>query len=178
MATQYGYVQLPQDVVFEARGIRTSLPAGTMLPAADQFILSIIKEAWGDRPIYFAATTNAHRNLGLDRYVARQGVAYKLLTPQEAQAPGMVPMPQNQSMSAIYGAYLDLPRTQKLLWDTFEYRDLIEKDHWTDDATRGIPTYFAYAHVALAEGYNQTRRNDQVQPNIQRAEAWMQLSER
>ena len=36
-------------------------------------------------------------------------------------------MPQNQPYSAVYGAYLDVPRTQRLLWDVFQYRDLIEK---------------------------------------------------
>ncbi|MBW3630456.1 MAG: DUF2723 domain-containing protein, partial [Gemmatimonadetes bacterium] len=104
LVTQYGYVQLSDSVAYEARGITTGFPAGTTLPAADQFILTIIKQAWGDRPIYFAATTNAHRNLGLDRYVARQGVAYKLLTPEESRAPGMLPMPQNDQFSPIYGA--------------------------------------------------------------------------
>ncbi len=177
-ATQFGYVQLPQDVVFEARGLQTSLAAGTILPAADQFILSIVKEAWGDRPVYFAATTNAHRKLGLDPYVARQGVAYKLLTPAETRASGMVAMPQDQAWSSVYGAYLDVPRTQQLLWDAFVYRDLIEKDHWTDDATRGIPTYYGYAHIALAQAQQVLGNEELVDRNVRRAEAWMALSER
>src|SRR5690606_786896 len=36
--TGMGYVQLPQDAVFEARGIQTRLPAGTVLPSGDQFV--------------------------------------------------------------------------------------------------------------------------------------------
>lgn len=176
--TQFGYAQLPQDVVFEARGVRTQLPAGTILPAADQFILTIIKETWGDRPVYFAATTNVHRKLGLDPYTARQGVAFKLLTPEETQAPGLVPMPQDGPYASIFGAYLDVPRTQQLLWDAFVYRELYRKAHWTDDATRGIPTYFGYAHLALAQA-EQIRGNEQaVQQNMQRAEEWLALSER
>ena len=177
-ATQFGYIQLPQDVVFEARGLRTQLPAGTVLPAADQFILTIVKEAWGDRPIYFAATTNAHRKLGLDPYVARQGVAYKLLTPEETRSPGLVPMPQDQPYSPVFGAYLDVPRTQQLLWGGFVYRDLIDKNHWTDDASRGIPTYYGYAHIALAQAQQALGNEAEVQRNVQRAEAWFGLSER
>jgi hypothetical protein len=173
-----GYIQLPQDVVFEARGIQAPLQAGTVLPAADQFILSIVKEAWGDRPIYFAATTNAHRKLGLDRYVARQGVAFKLLTREETQAPGLVPMPQDQPYSPVYGAYLDVPRTQELLWDDFVYRELYDKDRWTDDATRGIPTYYGYAHIALAQALQMLGNEELVERNVQRAEAWLALSER
>src|SRR5690606_35888442 len=45
-----GYVVLPQDVAFEARGLVASYPAGTPLLGADQLILTIIKQAWGDRP--------------------------------------------------------------------------------------------------------------------------------
>jgi hypothetical protein len=176
VATQYGYLQLPEQVVFEERGIRTTLPAGTFLPAADQFILATIKHAWGDRPIYFAATTNAHRKLGLAPYVARQGVAYKLITPEEAE--GLVPMPQNQPLAAIYGAYLDVPRTRELLWEEFVYHDLIEDPHWEDDATRGIPTYYGYAHIALAQALQLLEKEELVQRNIQRAEEWMELAER
>src|SRR5690606_20193749 len=37
--TGWGYVQLPRDEMFEARGVNVPLRAGTVLPAADQFIL-------------------------------------------------------------------------------------------------------------------------------------------
>ncbi len=174
--TTSGYVQLPAAMTFAARGVETTLPAGTVLPAADQFILTIIKEAWGDRPIYFAATTNAHRNLGLDPYVARQGVAYKLLTPTETAE--MLPMPQNQPYSIIYGAYLDVERTQELLWDEFMYHGLVNEPHWPDDSTRNIPTYYGYGHIALAQGHQILGNEDLAERNVQRAEAWMELSVR
>src|SRR5690606_36895745 len=66
--TGLGYVSLPEAQRFEARGISTTFQPGTILQAADQFILAIINEAWGDRPIYFAATTNSQSRLGLDPY--------------------------------------------------------------------------------------------------------------
>ncbi len=171
-------VVLPQDQVFAARGIQALVPAGTMLTAADQFILSIINDAWGERPIYFAATTNAHRKLGLDPFVARQGVAYKLLQPAEAAATGMVQMPQDQPYSAVYGQYLDVPRTRNLLWNEFKYRDLWNSDHWADDATRGIPTYYAYAHIALAQAEGMLGNEEAMRRNLERAEAWLGLSDR
>jgi hypothetical protein len=178
LATQYGYVQLPDTVAFEARGITTGFPAGTYLPAADQFILQIIKQAWGDRPIYFATTTNAHRNLGLDRYVTRQGVAYKLLTPQEASAPGIVKMPQNDGYAMAYGAMLDLPRTRALLDDVFVTRDLIDRPHWADDATRGIPTYYGYVWLSVAVA-EQTLGNQAAAEEAARMyERWMEMAVR
>jgi hypothetical protein len=176
--TRFGFVQLPQDVVFEARGARAELPAGTFLPAADQFVLTIIRSAWGDRPVYFASTTNVHRKLGLEGYVARQGVAFRLLTPEESQAEGMIPMPQDQPMSPVYGAYLDLPRTEALIWDEFIYRGLMDRPHWTDDATRGIPTYYAYAHIAIAQARQMLGDAEEVSRNVAMYERWMDFSER
>jgi hypothetical protein len=177
-ATQYGYIQLPQAVAFEARGIQTTFPAGTVLPAADQFILNILRNSWGDRPIYFASTTNSHRNLGLDRFVARQGVAYKLLTPEEAASPALLAMPQDSPFAPIFGAYLDVPRTEQLLSEVFIFRDLIDRPHWTEDATRGIPTYYAYAHVALAEALQRQGRAEDAQRHVRLYERWMDLAAR
>jgi hypothetical protein len=176
-ATGYaGFIQLPQDVVFEARGIQTTLPAGTMLTPADQFALTMVKEAWGDRPIYFAATTNAHRELGLERWVARQGVAYKLVTPSEAE--GLLAMPQDQPYSPVFGAYLDVDRTRTLLNEVFVHRSLLDQPRWVDDATRGIPTYYAYARIALAQADQMLGNPQAVERNVRLAERWMALSDR
>ncbi|MBA4156477.1 MAG: DUF2723 domain-containing protein [Gemmatimonadetes bacterium] len=175
-AATMGAVQLPQDVVFEARGVQTVIPAGTVLAPADQFILLTIREAWGDRPIYFAGTTNTHRKLGLDRFVARQGVAYKLIDP--AEAAGLVQMPQNLPISPVFGAYLDVERTEQLLHNVFVHRDLIDRSHWPDDATRGIPTYYGYAHYSLAQARSMQGDEAAADRNIGIADRWMMLSER
>jgi hypothetical protein len=178
-ASTLGATQLPRDVEFSARGMTTMIPAGTVIAPADQFILLIIREAWGERPIYFAATTNAHRKLGLDRFVARQGVAYKLVDPaSEADMAGMVQMPLDHPYSMVFGAYLDVERTRQLLWEEFVYRDLMHRPRWPDDATRGIPTYYAYAHVALAQAKSMLGDDAAAQQNMQRLEEWMGLAER
>jgi hypothetical protein len=178
-AATMGAIQLPQDVQFEARGVSTVIPSGTVLAPADQFILLMIREAWGDRPIYFAATTNAHRKLGLNQFVARQGVAYKLVDPANAQdMAGLLPMPQDHPYSQVFGAYLDVERTQQLLWNDFVYRDLMHRPRWPDDATRGIPTYYAYAHVSLAQALMMQGQEAAAQRDVQRFEEWMDLAER
>jgi hypothetical protein len=110
--------------------------------------------------------------------VARQGVAYKLLTPDEGDRAGLIAMPQDQPYSPVFGAYLDVERTEALLWHDFVHRDLIQKSHWTDDATRGIPTYYAYAHIALAQAHQMRGNREEVDRNVRQAEAWMALSER
>jgi hypothetical protein len=178
-AATMGAIQLPQDAEFTARGLETVIPAGTVLAPADQLILLMIREAWGDRPIYFAATTNAHRKLGLNPFVARQGVAYRLLDPADPQSmAGLMAMPQDHPYAAIFGAYLDVERTQQLLWSDFVYRDLIHRPRWVDDATRGIPTYYAYAHLALAQARRMAGDDAASDRDMQRVEDWMGLAER
>src|SRR5690606_24934096 len=171
--TRIGYIEVPDEVTFEARGIRTGFGPGTMLQAADQFILAIVKQAWGDRPVYFAATTNSHGRLGLAPYTARQGVAFKLMTPDELQQPGMVAFPPNDRYTPMFGNMIDIERTRTLLWDTFEHHGLIERGHWVDGSTRGIPTYYGWAHFALASALSGTGGDPEaIERNIQQVEAW------
>ena len=178
--TRYGYIQLAQDQVFEEHGIRAVYPANTVLPAADQFILTIIKQTWGDRPVYFAATTNAHRKLGLAPYTVRRGVAFKLVSPDSLPEAGLVKMPEQSEdpMSAVYGAYVNVPVNRVLLDSIFMYRGLVDKAHWTDDATRGIPTYYGYAYLALSRALEVAGDTAAAQTTIRKVEDWMKLSER
>jgi hypothetical protein len=171
-----GAMQLPQDVVFQAGGVEAVIPAGTVLAPADQLILMTIRDAGEDRPIYFAMTTDVHRKLGLGRFVARQGLAFKLLAPGEEE--GMQPMPQDHPYSRTFGAFVDVERTQELLHEQFIYRDLIRQPRWVDDATRGIPTYYAFAHVALAEAYRQRGDMEAAQLNLDLFQEWADMSDR
>jgi hypothetical protein len=174
-ATTQSYVRLPQDVVFEARGLRATLGAETFLTPADQFTLAIIKNAWGDRPIHFSAA-QVPQSLGLGEFIARHGLTYKLVTPEETAA--LLPMPQNQPYSWAYGAFLDTERTQKLLWDVFQYRDLIDRPVWTDDATRNIPSYYIGAHIALAQAETMLGNDEAARRNASQAERWAALAAR
>lgn len=176
--TRFGYTQIPQDVIFEAGGLQVPLPAGTVLPAADQFILSIIRNAWEERPIYFAMTTNAHRSLGFDRYVVRQGLAFRLISPADAAAAGYVALPPDDNWTPLFGAYIDVERTERLLWTDFVFRGLPDRRHWVDDATRGIPSYYGYTHLALSQAQQFSGNESEVARNLDRADEWIGLSQR
>jgi hypothetical protein len=167
---------LTEDQVFSARGVNATLPRGTQLLPAHIFALSIIRNAWGDRPIYFATTTNAHEELGLFGNVARQGVAYKLMTNEEIKR--MVPMPVDNQYTRIFGAYVDPARTRALLDHTFQYHDLLTKAHWTDDATRAIPSYYGYAFYSLAQAEGQTGNNAEADRRSKMADRWMSVTNR
>jgi len=174
--TDAGWIRLGQDGVFEARGAQAIIPAGTVLRPSDQFMLTIIREAWGDRPVYFAATTHAHRRLGLASHVVRHGVAYRLTPPEDATEYQEMPADEPQSM--LYGAYLDLERNRRLLDEVFIHRDLIDRPHWVDDATRQIPAYYAYAHISLGRAEELAGNRDEASRHYETARRWLELSDR
>ncbi|MGH7458264.1 MAG: glycosyltransferase family 117 protein [Longimicrobiaceae bacterium] len=171
-----GWQQLPGDSRFQVADLSVTIPAGTLLAPADQLILAIIYQAWGERPIYFAATTNNHRRLGFGGNAVRQGLAYKLVA--EGDAGEFLAMPQELPISSILGAYLDVERTRTLLYDTFVYRDLTKSPHWVDASTRSIPSYYGYAHYALTQAEEMLGNGERADRSLARAEEWMELSSR
>jgi hypothetical protein len=148
---------VPQDAVFEARGVQVGIPRDKYLLPSDQFVLSIIKHAWGDRPIYFASTTNVQYDLGFFPHVARQGLAFKLVTPDEAGR--LLRMPQGEQFNPMLGAYMDIDRGARLMNGVFQTESMLARPHWTDDATRNIPVHLYYSYLAQAAG-EQLRNNE------------------
>lgn len=171
-----GYMVLGQDETFTARGISAVLPKGAALTASDQFALTIVKHAWGDRPIFFAGTTNVFADLGLAPYVARQGMAYKLVTPEEAAR--MTPMPPASELAAVTGAFMDVDRHRALLTQVLQDHGLTTKSRWPDDATRNIPMHYAYAFMSLAQAEQLAGRAAAAQQAMERANAWVDLAQR
>src|SRR5262249_42879002 len=134
-----GYIQLANDAVFQARGISVTYTQGTALEANQQFLLAIIRHAWGDRPIFFASTTNIQFDMQLYPYVARQGLAFKLVTPEESR--GLLSMtPEGAQYNPIFGAYANVNAGERLLaGGGVMLRHLEDRKHWPDDPTPQIP---------------------------------------
>jgi len=166
----------PENMVFEARGVQALIPAGTPMIPANTLLLHIVQGAWGDRPIYFAATTNAQFELGLYPFTERQGMAFKLVTPQEAQ--GALQMGIDQEYTPITGAYMRLDRNRTLLDQVFQYHGLDRRPHWTDDATRNIPMHFSYAFTAYARASGMSGNDAEMTRTARLAEAYANLAER
>ncbi|HEX8242084.1 MAG TPA: DUF2723 domain-containing protein [Longimicrobium sp.] len=150
MTAPPGYIQLNTDAVFQARGVAVTYRQGTALEANQQLLLAIIRQAWGDRPIFFASTTNIQYDMQLYPYVARQGLAFKLVTPQEGES--LLSMtPPGAQFNPIFGAYANVAAGERLLTQGgFVLRDLQDRPHWADDATRNIPIHYYYAFMAQA----------------------------
>jgi hypothetical protein len=171
---------LPQAQQFAAGNISTILPANDLVIPADAFMASIIRAAVGDRPVYFAMTTQAFEELHLRPYLIRQGVAFKLHDgPVPADtATGIIAVP-NSELSSLIGPYVDLNRSEALLTDVFVHRNGFPEEwgHWGDSATEGIPFYYGYSHYGLALVYEALGNREAAERHIRRGEAFLRLGQ-
>ncbi len=167
---------------FKADRLENTIPQGKVLLPADVFMTEILTQALGDRPVYYATTTQTYDDLNLGHFLIRQGVAFKLndgpVVPDPAT--GIVAQPAESQFSAITGPFIDLPRSDALLWRVFVHSNGFpeSRTHWVDKATEGIPYYYAYAHVAAAQAAALLGRQPEVQAHMKRAEVWMALGQR
>ena len=163
---------------FTAGAIESTIPRGTIMLPADIFLGFIITAAIEDRPIYFATTTQAYDELNLWPYLIRQGVAFKLNNgPVDPDSlPGVVELPQSP-YTPIFGSYIDVERTDSLLWNVFEHAPGFPEKwtHWVDRPTQGIPNYYGYAHYASAQAHALRGDTAQAARHMERAEAWIRL---
>jgi hypothetical protein len=179
-ANTYPY-RLDQPFVFRAHNIQANVPAGSIVLPSTLFMAQIINQSLGDRPIYFASTTNSYEDLGLGNFLIRQGVAFKLNDGaiQGDAARGLVAMPATE-MRAVSGPFIDLKRTEKLLSEVFVHRKGFPENwaNWVDVATQNIPYYYFATHLITAQAYALSGDSAQAERHMAIAEKWSALSQR
>ncbi len=121
-------------------------PAGFQLDRGDQVALAIIQESLEERPIHFASVGGLATGLGLDRWVVRQGLSYRLVLSDLEEREGLV-----RTSESVGGDWVDFGLTRSLAEEVFEYRGLRERAIWTDRATLNIPLHFYFLYVQLAD---------------------------
>ena len=172
------YSRVEQTQALQLGEITAVLSEGQVLYPWMQYALVLINEVIGERPVYFASSGNAASSLGLDAYLMRQGLAFKLSPlPLEAAVPeGVVRMAQSTYL-AVIGDWVDVPRTSTLLDQVFTHRTGIpdEWSYWPDASTIGIPNYYAWAYLALTQAAVQGGDAAAVARYQERAEAWNAL---
>ncbi len=147
------YIRMDQPQSVKLGNIDAVLPGGGYLFPWHQFALTIINQSIGTRPIYFASSGNAAAELGVQDYLVRQGLAFKLNNgPMNATAPaGAVAVAESQ-IRTVTGPWVDVPRTQRLVENVFEHHtDILTWSHWPDRSTIGIPSYYAWSYYSLAQ---------------------------
>jgi hypothetical protein len=149
------YIQLDRDRAFRFGNVSVVLPTGTVLYPWHQYALSILNNAIGDRPVYFASSGNAAQSLGLEPYLVRQGLAFRVADEplvRDSLPEGIVAMPPGSPLTSVTGIYVDAERSGRLADEVFVHRgNLPDWDHWPDPSTVGIPNYYAWVYYALAQ---------------------------
>jgi hypothetical protein len=170
-----------EAMTFRTGSIETTLPRGSLMLPSTWFMTSIINDAIADRPIYYATTTQAYEDLRLRPYLIRQGLAFRLNDGpiEEDLERGIVRVPANQ-LTSITGEFLDLPRTQALLWDVFVHRGGFpdEWTKWVDRPTQQIPLYYWHVHYATGLVLYQVGRDAEAARHEERLQAWADLWQR
>jgi hypothetical protein len=169
---------LRDSLSVQAADISFTVPAGRVLLPADFFLLSIIQAALGDRPIYFATTTQAYDRVGLRDHLVRQGLALRVAeSPLEPDPErGIHPIPD---MIAMPERFIDLPRTDSLLWDVFVHRGGIpdEWEFWPEPSTTNIPWYYVFGHYSAYATHLSAGNEEAAAAHLERFDAWRRLGE-
>lgn len=160
---------------FAAGDIETVIPENVRLVVNDLLVLGIIQHAIGDRPIYFASTTDAYRPLGLSPYLIREGLAYRLHNgPIAEDSTHLARIPGAITRSDVQ--WMEMGFTEAVLWDQFVYHNLFEREFWPDHSTNGIPAQYYRAHWDLAAAYALVGNEEAVTRNLSRAEEFLSLA--
>ena len=144
------YIQLDRPMTFQGGPIKATIdPQRLSIPGvlqrADIFVLRMIADAYGERPIYLSRTSAGYGSeLGLGSNLLTQGLATKVFIPPATQAKDTV---------LVSGAgWVDVPRTQ-VLWDSVftAPASLSKRGDWVDRPSVGIPYLYVATGLMLSE---------------------------
>ena len=174
------YVPIESDMQLTMGNMVAIFRAGDLLGPWQQFALNLINDSIGERPIYFASSGNAAASLGLDPYLVRQGLAFRLNNglPAATEGSSVVRM-EATPFIAVTGNWIDVGRTQVLMDQVFVHRGGLPEEwaHWPDRSTLGIPSYYAWGYIALAQAALQRNDQEALDRYQQRAEVWSALAD-
>jgi hypothetical protein len=170
------YSQLDQSQAVQLGNVTAVVDGGTLLYPWEQYALVLISNSINERPIYFASSGNAASSLGLDGYLIRQGLAFKLNNGVLQESDTVVRMAETPYI-AITGSWVDVERTRVLTDEVFVHRTELPEGwrHWPDQSTIGIPNYYAWTYLALAQASLQRGDSAGLARYQQRSEAWTEL---
>ncbi len=146
-----GYFPIEETLTVRLGNVDATLRGGQYLSPRQQFGLSIMNAALGDRSVYFTGRDTAS-SFGVADQVVRQGLVFNLpngLSPSTV-SDGVVPIPRSAPLYPATGPYVDVPRTELLLEEVFLYRGGLSKSAVWPDATVRVNLLYARAYWGLA----------------------------
>ena len=146
LAAMRGYLvrgdrQVPLGPIF--RGIRD----GTFLLPNDLFVMSVVRQNLGRRPIVWASTTGKGFG-GLGEYVVQKGMGFEVQSAlPDTTAPDL-------DLHRLSGVPIDVRVTERLVWGTYRYAGLLEREQGPLETTSAMAAAsLATPVVQLAYAY-------------------------
>jgi hypothetical protein len=153
-----GYVVSDRQQLKLGPLVRT-LDRGSYLMPNDILSLSVVQQNVGRRPIVWGITAG-REFAGLTDYVIQQGLGFTLQTSRPDTTSAAL------DTRRLAGVPLDVPTTERLVWETYRYAGLLEGDVGKLESTSAsIASTLSFPFVQLAYSYS-SRSNEQ---KLQRA---------
>jgi len=161
-----GYV-VPQEQRVSLGPLSRTLKAGSYLLPNEILTLSVVQQNVGRRRIVWAITTGRDFG-GLGNYVVQQGLGFALRTsPPDTTSPAI-------DTRKLAGALLDIPTTERLVWETYRYAGLLEGDVTRLETTSAsIASTLSLPFTQLSYIYSARGEHDKLMRALERA---MQLT--
>ncbi|HSG09007.1 MAG TPA: DUF2723 domain-containing protein [Longimicrobiales bacterium] len=140
--------QLDADITVPFPQLAVTYPAGAILNRMGQLALAFIHDSAGERPIYFAASAGLMRELGLDPWAVRHGLAVKL---ELRDLDGEQPAHFVEGSPEYGGDVFHLERSLKLYQEVYQFRSIRDRPIWQDRATLNIPWFYYALALQLSD---------------------------
>lgn len=154
---------LPQDVAVQIGPINHTLRKGTPFYSHDFVVLRMLQENLGRRPVAWSLTTGGEF-YGLNPYILQQGMVMQLQTARvDTTRKGI-------DTHNILGVNLDVPTTDRLVWETYRYAGLGKTSSAELEPTaRGVAGNLALPFAQLAYAYMSAGDRAATLKNLERA---------
>jgi hypothetical protein len=155
---------LPQDLTIPIGQITKTYPSGTVFMTNDLLVVRVLQQNLGRRPIVWAMTTGRDYQ-GLDSYVVQQGLGFRL---EPALPDSTSP---DLDRGRILGAVIDVPTTDRLLWETYRYGRMAEPhdEAALEPTSEGIANNLGLPFAQVANAYENRGDLDRAMKNLERA---------
>jgi len=142
-----GYV-VPQNQELKLGPLRRTLVAGKYLLPNEIVSLSIVQQNVGRRPIVWAITAG-REFAGLGEYVVQQALGFSLQPSRpDTSSPAL-------DLRRLASAPLDVPTSERLVWETYRYAGLLQGDVTRlESTTASIASTLSFPFVQLAHAYS------------------------
>jgi hypothetical protein len=157
-----GYV-VPEDQQVTLGPLTRTLRRGSFLLPNDILTLSVVQQNVRRRPIVWAITAGREFG-GLSDYVVQQALGFALRSsPPDTTSPAI-------DTRRLAGAPLDLPTTERLVWETYRYGGLLKGDVTKLESTSAsIASTLSLPFTQLAYAFSARGQQEKLVKAVERA---------